>query len=93
MAASGATATVTEGLARSFAQMFGLAIHAPPLALDTFELSILRSGGGPPDPALDWLEGAIVDAREGVPHGSQRVLSQSVSPARPRHDHRPDHEA
>lgn len=62
VAASDATATVSEGLARSFAQVFGLAIHAPPVALDPFDLSILRSAGGPPDPALDWLEAAIVAA-------------------------------
>ena len=66
VAASDATATVTEGLAGSFAEVFGLAIHAPPVALDPFQLSLLRSAGGPPDPAIDGLEATVVGAREAV---------------------------
>jgi DNA-binding transcriptional LysR family regulator len=63
VAASDVTATVTEGLARRFAEVFGLAIHDPPVSLDPFELSILRLSGGPLDPALDWLEETLVAAR------------------------------
>jgi DNA-binding transcriptional LysR family regulator len=55
IAASDATATVPAALARSYADIFGLALYPPPIPLPPFELAILRADSEAPDPALDWL--------------------------------------
>ena len=62
VAASDATATVTQTLAQDFAAPFGLRLHAPPIDLAPFELTALTAKGAP-DPALDWLVDQIAEIR------------------------------
>ena len=64
VAASDLVATVALSVASAYAHLFDLELHAPPLALAPFELAILRAERAP-DPALDWFEDAIVEARQG----------------------------
>ena len=69
VAASNATATVTETLARAFAPRFGLKLHAPPIELPGFDLVALRSGRARA-PALDWLLDHVIAARASSLGGS-----------------------
>jgi DNA-binding transcriptional LysR family regulator len=63
VAAGNTTATVPESLARAYAKAFGLEVHPPPIKLPSFELAIVRSNLGWPDPALDWLIQLMVTLR------------------------------
>jgi DNA-binding transcriptional LysR family regulator len=74
LAASDATATVTQSLATAFAPTFGLAIHAPPIDLPPFQLTILRARPRAPDPALDWLVASIAELRAPLQTGRDAAI-------------------
>lgn len=54
VARSDATATVGEGQARSYGELFNLDIFEVPIPMAPFRLQMLSTRGAP-DPALDWL--------------------------------------
>ncbi|PSA84292.1 hypothetical protein BT093_11735, partial [Corynebacterium diphtheriae] len=58
-AGSDLVATVPARLAQRFAPTFGLRVLPPPLAIESFPVSLVRLAAMKSDPGLAWLVGRI----------------------------------
>jgi len=57
VASSDLVATVPAWLAQRFAPIFGLRALPPPLAIESFPISLVRHASTRSDPGLSWLVG------------------------------------
>jgi DNA-binding transcriptional LysR family regulator len=71
VAGSDAAVTVPEGVARRYADRFGLAVLPPPLELPGFEVVALSGPASAFDPAIAWLtDGLVHVARDAATPGT-----------------------
>lgn len=59
VASSDLVATVPTRLARRFAPTFGLRVLPPPLAIESFPVSLVRHASTRSDPGMSWLVGRV----------------------------------
>ena len=73
VASGNATAAVPATLARLHAAAFNLEIHEPPIAIPSFQYSLMLRRSDFPDAAIDWLVGVLIEEQHAVTGKANKI--------------------